>query len=315
MSIESPDGADTSAVDLHDELASAFEGAETSADDAGTTGTVAPDTAGAGQIESFTAPTHWADADKALFGKAPRDIQKRWLDREGEFSKGLNAKAQEAAQLRREWESIERAFQPFERDLGLRGVTRQQFLGQLINVHKWLVEDPAAAMQWISQQYEVDLSALNKAPQNVDPVVQSLQSKTQQLERYLQQQEQQRATQEHAANLSRVTSFAEAKDANGKPLHPHFDDVAAEIVALMKAGERDLETAYKKAVRMNDEIWQKVQSEQLLQTQQKQQAEQKQRLDRAKRASVGTEGQNVQGSAPKKTLRDELSDAFSGLQN
>lgn len=68
----------------------------------------------------------------------------------------------------------------------------------------------------------------------------------------------QRSTQERqAAEVMRVTrwgidSFAEEKDAQGNPLHPHFDAVLPHIIQLFKADpQRDLREAYETALWMD----------------------------------------------------------------
>jgi hypothetical protein len=68
----------------------------------------------------------------------------------------------------------------------------------------------------------------------------------------------QQATQDRqAAEVMRVTrwgidSFAEEKDANGQPLHPHFDAVLPHIIQLFKADpQRDLREAYETALWMD----------------------------------------------------------------
>jgi hypothetical protein len=320
MSLENPvDGAETPAedqtLDLRDELASAFDGPETAAVEPGTTAPASPATAAPEQNQpSLLAPKHWSQADRDLFSKAPPDIQQRWLDREKEVQKGVDGKAQELAALKREWESIDSAFKPFERDLGLMGMSKNQFLGSLIHTHKWLSEDPVAALQWVAQQYQVDLKQLLSDPDQpaADPAYKALQTELGSVRSTLQGflTEQQQVA--HQANLSKVTAFAEAKDEAGKPLHPYFDEVAQDIVKLMRAGEKDLDAAYKKALRMNDEVFEKVQGEKLAANKANEDKMAAARLAKAKKAAVGTDGQ-VQGVSAKKSLRQDLEDAFANL--
>lgn len=317
MSIEN-DGLETAAeapVDLRDELASAFDGPETAAAAPGTTDTTAPATVSGEQIQSLQPPKHWSDADRNLFGKAPADIQKRWIDREGEIQKGLDAKFQEVAGFRREKEQLDQLLKPFERELGLTGANRMQFVQSLVSAHQYLTEKPIEAALWICQQYGIDPKALSadKSPP-ADPNTQALQTELGSLRSQVNGWFQTQQQHAHEQNLLKVSSFAEAKDASGKPLRPHFDEVATDIVRLMKAGETDLETAYSKAIRMNDAVWEKIQAEKTVSAQASKEAEAKARLDKAKRAAVGTDGA-VTGSAKPKTLREDLEAAFSGLAN
>jgi hypothetical protein len=66
---------------------------------------------------------------------------------------------------------------------------------------------------------------------------------------------------------------------------PHFDVVREEMAQLLELGKApDLETAYKKAVRMNDDVWE-LEQERLLNTA-KQQASKAQQVAKAKAAAV-----------------------------
>jgi len=66
---------------------------------------------------------------------------------------------------------------------------------------------------------------------------------------------------------------------------PHFDVVREEMAQLLELGKApDLETAYKKAVRMNDDVWE-LEQERLLSTA-KQQASKAQQVAKAKAAAV-----------------------------
>jgi hypothetical protein len=66
---------------------------------------------------------------------------------------------------------------------------------------------------------------------------------------------------------------------------PHFDVVREEMAQLLELGKaQDLETAYKKAVRMNDDVWE-IEQERLLSSA-KQQASKAQQVAKAKAAAV-----------------------------
>lgn len=310
------EGTETSADSISDDLSAAF-GTETSAEPAPTAdATAQPETVVSGEAEAaLDAPKHWSEGDRSLFVKAPREVQQRWLDREKEYTKGFDAKAQEAAAMRREREQLDELLSPFARDLELRGMPRQQFLGSLIGAHKFLLENPNEAIKWIAQQYGVELSALNESAQP-DPQLSRLNKGFQTLEQRLNGFVGAQQQAEHQANLGKVQTFAEAKDDKGQPLHPFFDDVAEDVLVLMKSGVRDLDAAYTKAVRMNDEVFQKVQAAKAVQSQatakQKQQAE----IDKAKRAGVTSQAREASnGTTRPSTLKEDLEAGFASWQN
>jgi len=270
-------GAETSAdLSIHDELSQAF-GAETPADDPGTTASAAQAPPASGEPNAtevaLEAPKHWNEADKTLFSKAPREVQQRWIGRETEQQKGLDAKFQEIAGFRREREQIDELFAPLARDLELQGVSRIQFMQSLVGAHKFFLEKPREAALWVLNQYGVDPKTLTEEPA-ADPRLANVDQRFQKLETTFNGfvEGQQRAAQQE--NLSRVQQFAAAKDDKGQPAHPYFDEVSSDILALMRTNPgMTLEVAYPKAVRMNDQVWEKEQASRTLATTQKEEAE------------------------------------------
>ena len=54
-----------------------------------------------------------------------------------------------------------------------------------------------------------------------------------------------------------LQQFQSATDADGNPLYPHYEEVKLDMAQLLDAQRApDLKTAYTKAIRMNDELWQ-----------------------------------------------------------
>jgi hypothetical protein len=314
-------GLETAAdLSIEDELTQAF-GAETPADDPSPPAGAAqnpssPGSVGDSQSSAVTttvAPQHWSEADKALFGKAPPDIQQRWIAREAELQRGYDAKFQEVAGFRREREQYDQILSPFKRDLELRGISPVQFVQSLTGAHKYLQESPREAVLWLCQTYGVDPKALLQSQEGADPryaqLEQRLNQVTGQFESYTTQAQQ----QAHAEKLGRVTTFAEEKDAAGQPAHPFFDEVSGDILALMKATPgMDLGTAYTKAIRMNDAVYEKVQLHKQQATQAASDRERKAVVDKARRAAVGNESGQGNGATKSKTLEQDLREGFAG---
>lgn len=317
--MEPETGAETSAdeLSLHDELSQAF-GAETPTEPKDATASAAQPGAASGEPNAtevaLEAPKHWNEADKALFAKAPREVQQRWIGRETEQQKGLDAKFQEIAGFRREREQLDELMAPLARDLELQGVNRMQFIQSLVGAHKFFLEKPREAALWVLNQYGVDpKSLLEESP--ADPRLAQVDQRFQKLETTFNGLVEQQQAAAHAERLSRVQNFAAAKDEKGNPLHPFFDEASGEILALMKASPgMDLETAYKKAVRMNDGVWEKMQAEKTLAASQAAEAERKAKIDKARRASVGGKAPGTNGTTKPNSLRDELEAGFADWQ-
>lgn len=311
-------GAETSTGSLEDDLARAFDASESSSGvDSGSTAeaTAQGDPVSGEPNASLEAPKHWSEGDRTLFSKAPREIQQRWVDRETEQQRGLDAKFQEIAGFRREREQWDEMFSPYKRDLELQGISSTQFLSRLLAGHKYLIDSPKDAFLWLANQYGVDPKTLFESRES-NPQFDKLNQGFQSLQQKLEGIETERKRAEQQANLSRIESFAQAKDDKGQLLHPHFDEVAEDVLALMRGGLKDLDKAYTKAVRMNDAVWQKSQAASQAQAKAAADAQRKAEIDKAKRAGVTSETTTaVNGSAKPKSLQESLEKAFDGWGN
>ena len=88
--------------------------------------------------------------------------------------------------------------------------------------------------------------------------------------------------------------------------YPHFDQVREEMAQLLEFGKaQDLETAYKKAVRMNDEVW-SLEQERLL-NDAKQKALKAQQVAKAKSAAVLPKSTTPSGSVVSGEKKDRKS--------
>jgi hypothetical protein len=296
---------------IRDDLAAAGLGADDpSATTVSTPDTTAPEGVSGDPIP-LEAPKHWAEADRTVFVKAPREIQQRWLSREDEVQKGFSKHGQELARYKKDMESYDEVFKPLDQDLKLNGLSRHQFTKQLVEWNNYLAKDPSNALRAIAERFGVDLKSLTQGTPQTDPQLAGVLNKVGSLEQQLKAREQAEREATMKANHDRVTAFADAKGQDGKPQHPFFDDVAEDVIKLLRAGERDLEVAYKKAVRMNDDVYAKFQAEQTKAQAEAKDREQKARVDKAKRAAVGSEGEGT-GSTKPKTLRDDLAAGFAG---
>lgn len=306
-------GADTSPGFTIEDLAGAL-GSETTTQDDGTTAlaTAQPTKEAASGEQNadqvpLEAPKHWAQADKTLFAGAPREIQQRWIAREREQQQGLDAKFQEIAGFRRERESLDELFRPLDRDLTLQGLNRVGFIKTLLEGHRYLQESPRDAVLWFCNQFGVDPMTLAQQAQPIDPQVSKFTTEIQQLKSQLNGVVSETQQQKQHQVLSQIKSFENEKGPDGKPLRPYFGEVMEEVsIALnaMPPGQKDLNAAYQKAIRMSDSVWEKVQAE-------KAKAETDARMqdvNKAKRAAVGSESR-VTGSAKPKSLEQELLDA------
>jgi hypothetical protein len=306
----------TEETSLRDELAAGFEGAEASApeietaDSSDTSAAAAPSGEPSPPLEP---PKHWSEADRTLFGSAPRPLQERWIAREKEYNDGFNKRGQELTRFKRGEEAWNEIFSKLDSDLRLNGMNRHQYVTQLLEWNNRFRSDPAGAIRSVAKELGVDLKTLLSDPNTQsDPAVQKLTEELSTIKKDLTAREEAARQAELKQNHDRVAAFAEAKGDNGQPLHPYFDDVAPDVVRLLKADPKlGLERAYEKAIRMNDDVWTKVQADKAKDKATEQDRKRQAAVDKAKRAAVGSESE-VTGATKPRTLRDELNAGFSG---
>ena len=172
--------------------------------------------------------------------------------RESEYKKGVSTYKAEADRAR----ELENAIAPFIPELQSQNINPSAWINNLGRAHMVLTKAPyeqkVQMFQRLAQDYGIQLNQDGQmaAPQ-VDAYTQQLMNQLNQVNQEVssikgrfQQEETTRLNNE----IERVRSDVEK--------FPHFDVVREEMAQLLELGKaQDLETAYKKAVRMNDDVW------------------------------------------------------------
>ena len=173
--------------------------------------------------------------------------------RESEYKKGVSTYKAEADRAR----GYEEAIAPFVPELQAQGITPAAWINNLGRAHMMLSKAPyqqkVEMFQRLAQDYGIQLNNEGQfaAPLQADAYTQQLMNQLNQVNQEVSsikgrfaQEENQRLMGE----IERVRSDVEK--------FPHFDVVREEMAQLLELGKaQDLETAYKKAVRMNDDVW------------------------------------------------------------
>jgi len=198
--------------------------------------------------------------------------------RESEYKKGVSTYKAEADRAK----SYENVIAPYAQDLQRRNIQPTQYIENLVRAEQILSNAPynqkVQVFQKLAADYGIQLNG-GQATQ-LDPYTQQLMNQLNQVNQEVSsikgrfaQEENQRLMGEIERVRSNVEKF------------PHFDVVREEMAQLLELGKaQDLETAYKKAVRMNDDVWE-LEQERLLSTA-KQQASKAQQVAKAKAAAV-----------------------------
>jgi hypothetical protein len=224
--------------------------------------------------------------------------------RESEYKKGVSTYKAEADRAK----SYENAIAPYAQDLQRRNIQPTQYIENLVRAEQILSNAPyqqkVQVFQKLAADYGIQLNG-GQATQ-LDPYTQQLMNQLNQVNQEVSsikgrfaQEENQRLMGEIEKVRSNVEKF------------PHFDVVREEMAQLLELGKaQDLETAYKKAVRMNDDVWE-LEQERLLNTA-KQQASKAQQVAKAKAAAVSPKSVTPSGKVAepgdKKDRRSLLSE-------
>lgn len=224
--------------------------------------------------------------------------------REAEYKRGVSAYKAEADNARQLTEAIG----PFVPELQKHGIHPVSWIQNLGRAHYTLAngtyEQKVQMFHRLAQDYGVQLNqdALQMPEQAyVDPYQQQLmqqlqatQQQVQQLSAIREQEENARLTQE----ISRVSS--------NKERFPHFEMVREDMAQLLERGlAQDLESAYAKAVRMNDEAY-KLEQDRLLKSASTQ-ASKAQQVAKAKATAVSPKSSTPSGQVNKTDAKDRRS--------
>jgi hypothetical protein len=256
-------------------------------------------------------PTTWKKDllplwDKIAKGETlTKDERKKHLEylnqRENEFKKGVSVYKAEAERAK----ALEEAINPFVPELQAQGIHPAAWINNLGRAHMILTKAPyeqkVQMFHRLAQDYGVNLNQINEPQQPVDAYTQQLMQQLYQVNQEVstikgrfEQEEQARLNNE----IERVRSDRER--------FPHFDMVREEMAQLLELGKaQDLETAYAKAVRMNDEAF-RLEQEKLL-TNATKQASKAQQVARAKATAVSPKSVTPNGTQAKVEAKDRRS--------
>jgi len=261
--------------------------------------------AAAEEVKPVTRPSTWKKEYVQIWDKmeAGEQISKEDFvkfaeyanQRESEYKKGVSTYKAEADRAK----AYEEAIAPFVPELQAQNISPAAWINNLGRAHMILTKAPydqkVAMFQRLASDYGLQLNNEGQfaAPPQHDVYTQQLMNQLNQVNQEVstikgrfQQEEQARLSSE----IERVRSDVEK--------FPHFDVVREEMAQLLELGKaQDLETAYKKAVRMNDDVW-ALEQDRLLRDA-KQTAIKAQQVAKAKAAAVSPKSTTPSGKVSK----------------
>ena len=232
--------------------------------------------------------------------------------RESEYKKGVSTYKAEADRAR----AYEEAVAPYAQDLQKRGIKPEQYISNLARADQILTHAPmeqkVQIFQRLAQEYGVQLNGSGQM-QQFDPYTQQLMNQLNMVNQEVSSIKGRFAQEENQRLMNEIEKYRSDTEK-----YPHFDVVREEMAQLLELGKaQDLETAYKKAVRMNDDVW-SLEQERLLKDA-KQAAIKAQQVSKAKAAAVSpksvTPSGKVSEPGDKKDRRSLLSEKVGEVLN
>ena len=199
-------------------------------------------------------PSSWKKDYEEHWGKLDPTLQDYIQQREADYAKGVST-------YKNQWDMaapIVEAMRPFQEILQQNNVNPAQWISNLGNAHAKLVygtpEQKLNTFAQLANEYGVNLGQLT-GQQGYDPQFSNLAQELNQIKNQWSSFQSQQEMMEQTQLQSEIASFKDDK--------PYFEEVRETMAGLLQNGmANDLQSAYDKAIRLNDDVFQKVQSQQ-----------------------------------------------------
>lgn len=192
----------------------------------------------------------WKKPAQEALSQLPPETQQYIVEREQQFHKGIQQYKEDAQKGR----SLGNALAPHMEYLNQLQVAPEVAINKLIETERRLrTSDPqtkAKEFVRLAHDYGIDINSLTSVP--FDPYHHNLEQQLAQQQQQLAQLSQSRQMAEEAQLGQTIEQFAQS--------HEHFDEVRETMADLLDKGfATDLNDAYAKAVRLNDDVYGRIQ--------------------------------------------------------
>ena len=253
------------------------------------------------EVQAKPRPSSWKKDYEEHWGKLDPTLQDYIQQREADYAKGVST-------YKNQWDSAQpliRAIEPFAPILQQHNIDPAQWISNLGRAHSVLaLGSPEQKQQMFAQlanDYGVSLNEVGGG--YADPQFSLIAQELNQIKNQWNQFQTQQERTEQASLQNEIQSFSTDK--------PYFDEVRETMAGLLQAGmANDLQSAYDKAIRLNDNIAQKVQAEQA----HKSEADRQAKLASAKAKALSPKSSSPTASTSTggkgASIRDELLKQF-----
>jgi hypothetical protein len=202
-------------------------------------------------------PQHWPEADKTRFAEMPHDAQEWALERDKSMTADYTRKTQEAADMRQQYQPMDKVLEPMRPSLQQAGISDSQYVARLVEADRQLQTNPKEAIKWLADRAGIDLANLEPgAGEYTDPQIAALQNQVTKLTNHLSTQERRTVDARIHGLSGQIEAFSKKADSDGNLQYPHFEAVRQSMGSLIQSGQaKELEDAYEKAIRLDDDLF------------------------------------------------------------
>lgn len=248
----------------------------------------------------------WKKEAQSELSKLPDNVQKMIQERESQFHKGIQSYKEDATYGR----ALKQTIGQYDSYFQELGTDAQQAIPMLLNaemtLRKGSPEQKAQMLMQLAHDYGVDVNNLAQTPFN--PVEYQLRQELAQIKQQVSGLGQSRQMAEEANLSQTIEQFAEGRE--------YFEDVRETMADLLDRGlANDLDDAYTKALRLNDDVFTKWQANQQTNSERQRLEQANQAAKAAKAAAVSVKGSPTGSTrAPEpKTTEDAVRQAMAAL--
>lgn len=234
--------------DLRDELEQGFSSAEQQSE----TQTISDNVEEQPVSQEPAVIDEWMDAPKSYtkeYQESFKSLSPEWrkylIDREKQTERGFSEKNNRIESYK--W--ADNVFNSRQDRMSKLGFGKaQEYVEHLTAIDDALDRNPAETIKALAEAYGVNFGETTNSNTEVQRQIATMQQEMQSYRDFMTSQQQQAVNKEFEA-------FLNAKDEAGNPKHPHFEEVKADMSAIIaQGGAKNFEEAYAKAIWTNEAV-------------------------------------------------------------
>lgn len=226
----------------------------------------------------------WKKEAAAELSKLPQNVQDYIIERQEQFHKGIEQYKEAAAFAK----TLDKSIAPYKDYLAALNVTPDVAFPNLLKTEHTLrmgsAQEKVEMLRKLAHDYQIDLEALASVP--FDPRLHEMQQRLDYTKAQLEASNSFRQSQEDAVIQDTIQDFANGRE--------HFESVRLLMADLLEKGiASNLDDAYAKAIRLDENVFSKLQTQQHLSQQRQELSRADQAAKAAKASAVSVKGSPV----------------------